>query len=596
MVKRPYEPLVVACLAVSAALGSGGPPQAWMQATPGYADKPTAADLNGDGLLEVVIGTDSMKVLALDGSSGAKLYTVDVGDTVIANPLVDDVDGDGTLEIIVTGGRNGAVVCLDGATGQEEWRVPAARDGIGGGALADADGNGRKELYYAQADRLKAVDATSGNRLWEQRTPDGMRGAVAVADIDGGGPEVLVGCDDQSLLCYGADGQFKWAAKVRGAVTKAPLVTDLNNDGQAEIFAVGSSIARIGSSGAVAWQWSPRSGRGLASSLACEDVNGDGSADLVLTGYDGKLYAVSSAGRELWSYVIVAPVGGSVPFIPASTPALIDINGDGGADALLTSPRSDKGALMAVSGKTGRLLWSVPLQGFSQCAPLVADINGDQKAELVATTAMGRVYSFRLARHAARGWCRYGGDLAGGYSLAGARSVGGLLLTGRMPVAVRRQDVPWQGQIGGRPPAGGAQPPPPVTPPTQPSPNPTPPAGGAGRPASDVAVLLNGSWLRLDPAPTMVGGSVLVPLRGIFEAMGAEVKFAAGVITATKGQTVVSLTLGSRAATVNGRPVTLSVPAQSVAGSTFVPLRFIGEAFGASVKWDAAGKNVEIQT
>ena len=93
-------------------------------------------------------------------------------------------------------------------------------------------------------------------------------------------------------------------------------------------------------------------------------------------------------------------------------------------------------------------------------------------------------------------------------------------------------------------------------------------------------------------------GSLMVPLRGIFEALGATVKFdvLTRSITAVRGETTVLLRLGESVGHVNQTPVPLSVPAQSVGGTTRVPLRFIAEAFGASVKWDPATKLVSIST
>jgi len=94
------------------------------------------------------------------------------------------------------------------------------------------------------------------------------------------------------------------------------------------------------------------------------------------------------------------------------------------------------------------------------------------------------------------------------------------------------------------------------------------------------------------------GGAFLVPLRGIFEALGATVKFDAATrtITAVRGETTVVLRLGDAIGHVNQTPTPLSVPAQSVDGATMVPLRFVAEAFGASVKWDAAASTIRVAT
>jgi hypothetical protein len=95
-------------------------------------------------------------------------------------------------------------------------------------------------------------------------------------------------------------------------------------------------------------------------------------------------------------------------------------------------------------------------------------------------------------------------------------------------------------------------------------------------------------------APAQVGGRTLVPLRAIFEALGAQVEFNSGVIRAKRGDTNLQLILGSPQASVNGVARALEVPPQSVFGRTLVPLRFVGEAFGAGVAFNADTSTISI--
>jgi hypothetical protein len=93
-------------------------------------------------------------------------------------------------------------------------------------------------------------------------------------------------------------------------------------------------------------------------------------------------------------------------------------------------------------------------------------------------------------------------------------------------------------------------------------------------------------------------GSVLVPLRGVFERLGAQVAYDAGTrtILAIRGSTSVSLPLGSRNVVVNGQRQMLSQPAQVINGTTLVPLRFVSEALGANVEWRGSSQTVVINT
>jgi hypothetical protein len=98
--------------------------------------------------------------------------------------------------------------------------------------------------------------------------------------------------------------------------------------------------------------------------------------------------------------------------------------------------------------------------------------------------------------------------------------------------------------------------------------------------------------------PQKIGGRVLVPLRGVMEKLGAYVSYQAGTrtVTANRGDVDLQLTLGRREALLNGRTVLLDVPAMEYRGSTLVPLRFMGEALGAQVTWDAPTNSVRIST
>lgn len=126
-------------------------------------------------------------------------------------------------------------------------------------------------------------------------------------------------------------------------------------------------------------------------------------------------------------------------------------------------------------------------------------------------------------------------------------------------------------------------------------------AGQAQTPASPppIHVVLNGAPLTFTGTQAQqIKGSTLVPMRGIFEALGATVKFdkATQTVYGQKGATAIILPLGALTATVNGQPQSLPLPAQLVNGTTLVPLRFISQSLGASVGWNPASSTVTIQT
>lgn len=115
-------------------------------------------------------------------------------------------------------------------------------------------------------------------------------------------------------------------------------------------------------------------------------------------------------------------------------------------------------------------------------------------------------------------------------------------------------------------------------------------AAGTAPATAAPQVVINGQPLVSSLTPLTISGTMLLPMRDVFEALQAEVKWFASErrIMAVRGDTTISLILGSRTALVNNTPVQLPVPPQLVGASTYVPLRFPAEAFGGTVRWDNA--------
>lgn len=111
-----------------------------------------------------------------------------------------------------------------------------------------------------------------------------------------------------------------------------------------------------------------------------------------------------------------------------------------------------------------------------------------------------------------------------------------------------------------------------------------------------IKVIVNGKAVHSDVQPVLENGRTLVPLRGVFETLGAEVLWdgSTSLITITKGDTVIKMQPNNRTVYVNGQPVTLDVPSKLVNGRTLVPLRFVSETIGADVEWDATTSTVNI--
>jgi hypothetical protein len=110
--------------------------------------------------------------------------------------------------------------------------------------------------------------------------------------------------------------------------------------------------------------------------------------------------------------------------------------------------------------------------------------------------------------------------------------------------------------------------------------------------------LISGKAVTVDPPPYIKSGTTLVPLRFISEAFGASIdwqpKQGKGTIIIKLKEHLIQIEIANTQALVNGKTMTLIVAPEIVNGRTFVPLRFISEAFGAKVEWTAATQTIRM--
>lgn len=113
----------------------------------------------------------------------------------------------------------------------------------------------------------------------------------------------------------------------------------------------------------------------------------------------------------------------------------------------------------------------------------------------------------------------------------------------------------------------------------------------------NISVTVNGKPVIFpDQQPVIQNDRTLVPLRGVFEALGAEVEWndETKTVKSVKGDINISLSIGSDKLYVNDKETVIDVPAQIINDRTMIPLRTVAESFECKTDWDAAAKNVII--
>ena len=114
--------------------------------------------------------------------------------------------------------------------------------------------------------------------------------------------------------------------------------------------------------------------------------------------------------------------------------------------------------------------------------------------------------------------------------------------------------------------------------------------------AEDVKVILNGEELFFDVSPQIIDGRTMVPMRKIFEKLGADVDWngETQTITANKDDIVIIMQIDNTTIEVSGKEIVLDVPPQLIGDRTLVPVRAVAEGLDTDVDWNEATRTVII--
>lgn len=115
--------------------------------------------------------------------------------------------------------------------------------------------------------------------------------------------------------------------------------------------------------------------------------------------------------------------------------------------------------------------------------------------------------------------------------------------------------------------------------------------------SKEIMVFVDNKPVNFDVSPYLTAnGRVMVPIRAIAEALGAQVHWTANnkTVKMVKGGTTIQLTMGSAVARVNGQIKTMDAQPILKQGRTMIPVRYVAEFFQASVHWDSQTRTVII--
>lgn len=114
--------------------------------------------------------------------------------------------------------------------------------------------------------------------------------------------------------------------------------------------------------------------------------------------------------------------------------------------------------------------------------------------------------------------------------------------------------------------------------------------------ANDITVRINGKDIAFDVTPQIINNRTMVPMRAIFEELGATIDWNndTRTVTAYTDWSTIKMTIGEYNYYIDGEAYSLDVPAQIVNNRTLVPVRAVSEALACEVGWDGQSRIVSI--
>jgi len=352
-----------------------------------------AADMNNDGIMDVVVGRSSAIDVILGKGDGTMKDPIS---TPLASWLftLSDLDADGKLDVIYSrlfdggmgamlgkgDGTFGAPVKIDAGTYTTN-AIAGDWDGDGKSELAAADENARK-IIFARPDGTTIRTIDVGSPIVQ----------IAGADLNGDGFLDMVVAGD-SIFAYLNDGKGTFTRRDIAPVKNAQLVTvDVDGDGDVDLVESGQEKDTIWTStwlndGKANFH---RMGRAFTRfSIACAfgDFDGDGHLDFVGTDFDGQQLVFHRGRGDGWFDVAQffgvdsAPIAGSGSDFDSHFPYAIDLDDDGKLDLAVVNVTSKNITLYRGNGD-GSFASPMTISTGGRL-PVLTDVDGDGLRDLV---------------------------------------------------------------------------------------------------------------------------------------------------------------------------------------------------------------------
>ncbi len=351
---------------------------------------PSVGDINEDGKMEIVFGSDDHHFYALT-HTGEVLWTVETGGSITSSASIADINNDGNAEIVF-GSDDGSIYALVGKDGSLLWKYFTGAKVDSSPLCYDIDNDKELEVVIGSHNHIVyALNGEDGSLLWTFSTGGSIGSSPALFGIEGREDLIAIGSDDSLLYALNiGSGTMARRVVACGQFDSSPAVGDFDGDGSAD-FVLGNNDGSVYAEGS-GFSWNFRTESDVRSSPAIVDIDRNGDMEVIFGSNGGSIWALNSDGSFLWNY----QTGGAV----VSSPASGDIDGDDEYEIVVGSSDS---SLYVIKGD-GSLLWTFSTGDGIESSPAIADIDNDGRAEIVVGSNDCNIYVIGSEASRGRYW------------------------------------------------------------------------------------------------------------------------------------------------------------------------------------------------
>jgi WD40 repeat protein len=280
---------------------------------------PVLADINNDGKLEVIVGSDNGTLYVLD-EAGKLLWDYSINTPIRSSAIVASLHED-KHHCILFGGDDAYLYALD-SEGKLLWKFKANSPIESVPSLLPGK---KMQIIFGSNDGTIYSVSNDGQLLWEFKTGGKLTAQAAIEDIAGDGKYVIViGSMDNYLYALNDEGILLWKFKTDGSICSKACLADINNDKKLEIIfgSCDNSVYAIDCNGNKIWSY--ETDFWVVASPFVVDIDNDGKLEVVAGSYDHSLYVLDAEGSFILNYMPgisgIAQQPGHYSAVPTSEP------------------------------------------------------------------------------------------------------------------------------------------------------------------------------------------------------------------------------------------------------------------------------------